>query len=177
MTGSREAAGAIKGAGGDPGDAHRGGRGARSPARCSAVVARGGRRRWQAGPTGQRRGVLRAAERASGLACAARWGRAVRRCGATWALASWPARDGACGAGPNGRRSGPGWSGPGEPSAGPRLGRAKLGCWELGRKKKGSGPRQGLGRLGLLRKRAGPMREKRATGKGWAGLGLGFGLG
>jgi len=68
MTGSREAAGAIKGAGGDPGDAHRGGRGARSPARCSAVVARGGRRRWQAGPTGQRRGVLRAAERASGRA-------------------------------------------------------------------------------------------------------------
>ena len=74
-------------------------------------------------------------------------------------------------------RNRPGWSGPGEPSAGPRLGRAKLGCWELGRKKKGSGPRQGLGRLGLLRKRAGPMREKRATGKGWAGLGLGFGLG
>jgi len=68
MTGSREAAGAIKGAGGDPGDAHRGGRGARSPARCSAVAARGGSRRWQAGPTGQRRGVLRAAERASGRA-------------------------------------------------------------------------------------------------------------
>ena len=60
--------GQLKGAGGDPGDAHRGGRGARSPARCSAVVARGGRRRWQAGPTGQRRGVLRAAERASGRA-------------------------------------------------------------------------------------------------------------
>ena len=66
--GSREAAGAIKGAGGDPGDAHREGRGARSPARCSAVAARGGSRRWQAGPTGQRRGVLRAAERASGRA-------------------------------------------------------------------------------------------------------------
>ena len=44
-----------------------------------------GRRRWQAGPTGQWRGVLRAAERAtraSGLACAARWGRSERGVGA-----------------------------------------------------------------------------------------------
>ena len=44
-----------------------------------------GRRCWQAGPTGQRRGVPRAAERAtraSGLACAARWGRSGRGVGA-----------------------------------------------------------------------------------------------
>ena len=148
MTGSREAAGAIKGAGGDPGDVHRGGHGARSPARCSAVVARGGRRRWQAGPTGQRRGVLRAAERASGLACAARWGRAVRRCGATWALASWPARDGACGAGrgtgPNGEEREWGSLGRGMVKQAER-GREEWAGWEAGpRNKEGRRRRVGL---------------------------------
>ena len=90
------------------------------------------------------------------------WGRAVRRCGATWALgelacAGWAVRSGAKRETKRAVLSETGRGGAGPVSR--ALGRA----WAE--------------RTGLLRKRAGPMRKKRATGKGWAGLGLGFGLG
>ena len=92
---------------------------------CCASASRG-RRCWQAGPTGQRRGVLRAAERRRGRAGmrAERWAARLGR--ANWAAGSWV---GAL----------RGWSGPGERErcagwAGEsRLGRARKGKEGVGR--------------------------------------------
>jgi hypothetical protein len=78
------------------------------------------------------------------------------------------------------RGIGPGTLGGGRPRGGPgrELGRvvrveAAQAGKRLDRKKEGSGPRQGLGRLGLLRW-AGPMREKKGHGQGmgWTGLSI-----
>ena len=92
---------------------------------CCASASRG-RRCWQAGPTGQRRGVLRAAERRRGRAGmrAERWAARLGR--ANWAAGSWV---GAL----------RGWNGPGERErcagwAGEsRLGRARKGKEGVGR--------------------------------------------
>ena len=92
---------------------------------CCASASRG-RRCWQAGPTGQRRGVLRAAERRRGRAGmrAERWAARLGR--ANWAAGSWV---GAL----------RGWNGPGERErcagwAGEsRLGRARKGKEGAGR--------------------------------------------
>jgi hypothetical protein len=122
-----------------------------------------GRRCWQAGPTGQRRGVPRAAERAtraSGLACAARWGRSGRGVGAGRVLGAGREAEAAllgCGAaqGEEGSQLSSGWAvGLTRARSGPSAGlaeREKLGRPGRG-KRAGPGERNGpAGERGGLR--------------------------